>query len=502
MLSKTKCFLRDCRFSAVVIVASALFASAAAADPWAAPGDVRLRNDLQLLSDRGVIGIPLTAWPVAWADVQRALSDSNIDELDADSSAAYLRVRDKLQDELRAGFSDFAVSAGGSNEPRVIRTFEYTPREEAELSASLSWLGERFAVNLSASVVENPFDGDSFRPDGTYLGMTLGNWMLSAGWQERWWGPGRDGSLIMSTNARPAPGIGIQRIASSAPGWKWLSWLGPWTLTSFMEVLDDDRAVKDAWLWGFRTSFKPIQSLEIGLSRAAQWCGEGRDCDLSTFLRLLNGSDNRGANVDPEDEPGNQLGGIDVRWTLPRQIPVALYMQWIAEDTRKTHAQLRLWMQQAGIEYWGNIGDLTHRTHFEFVDTNTHLGALGEGSAVPDKAYNHDIFMTGYRYLGKSIGHSMDNDGFSLSLGSTLVDTAGNTWNITLRKMEINRNGEPDPANTLSATPQDRFDVQVSHDREIRYGRIYIGIAYSSLDDEFTSTSSSEFGGFLRWSSQ
>jgi hypothetical protein len=68
--------------------------------------------------------------------------------------------------------------------------------------------------------------------------------------------------------------------------------------------------------------------------------------------------------------------------------------------------------------------------------------------------------------------------------------------------MEINRNGEPDPANTLSATPQDRFDIQVSHDREIRYGRIYIGVAYSSLDDEVTNTSSSDFGGFLRWSSR
>ncbi len=42
-------------------------------------------------------------------------------------------------------------------------------------------------------------------PDGSYLGVNVGNFMLSAGYIERWWGPGWDGSLILSTNARPIP---------------------------------------------------------------------------------------------------------------------------------------------------------------------------------------------------------------------------------------------------------------------------------------------------------
>lgn len=475
----------------------------ASAELLAAPGNLQLRNDLQDLNDRRVINIPMTAWPVAWKDVQQALSASDIKEnqLDAAGVAALSRVRLGVQSALQTGSGGAYLSVSGSSEPRIIRTFENTPREDAELGLAWSWLGERFTARLDATGVDNPIDGDTFRPDGTYVGMTMGNWMLSAGWQERWWGPGRDGSLIMSTNARPAPGVTIQRQASTAPKWKWLRWIGPWTLTSFIEVLDDERAVEDAWLWGFRTSFRPVTNLEIGLSRAAQWCGEGRPCDVQTFLRVLNGNDNRGANVDIEDEPGNQLGGIDVRWALPRQIPIALYMQWIAEDTRKTGAQLRLWMQQAGIEYWGKLGSLTHRTHLEFVDTNSHLGALGEGSAQPNVAYNHDIFRTGYRYLGKSIGHGMDNDATSVSLGSTLLDSAGNTWSFSARKMKINRNGDPDPANSLSPTPQDWFDVQISHERQFRIGRIYLGVAYSDLDDDLNGISTSEFSGFLRWSS-
>ncbi len=122
-------------------------------------------------------------------------------------------------------------------------------------------------------------------------------------------------------------------------------------MTSFMELLDDDWVINNGWPWGLRGSFRPMSGLEIGLSRTAQWYGDGRDCDLKTFLRLLNGSDNRGANVNPEDQPGNQLGGIDIRWTLPRQRPLAIYMQWIAEDTRKTGSQLHQWLRQVGVEY-------------------------------------------------------------------------------------------------------------------------------------------------------
>jgi len=295
------------------------------ASPILPPGDMQLRSDLQLLNDTGVTNIPLTAWPIAIGDFHVALADADVRSLSGPARSAYERVRDRLRFEMDTSTITGRFGFSGASNPRIIRTFENTPREEGEARVELSWLGERFTLNLSAA--------------------------------ERWWGPGRDGSLILSTNARPSPGIAIQRNNSTAFKTKWLSWMGPWTFTSFMNVLDDERVVNDAWLFGMRGSFRPTRGLEIGISRAAQWCGDDRPCDLETFFRLLRGRDNRGANVDAEDEPGNQLGGFDIRWTLPRQIPVALYMQWIAEDTRKTGAQLHQWLRQVGVEYWGSIGD-------------------------------------------------------------------------------------------------------------------------------------------------
>jgi hypothetical protein len=359
---------------------------------------------------------------------------------------------------MRVGDAFLELAVAGASEPRILRTFENTPREEGEAIAGVSWVGARYAFNLRATYVGNPLDGDEFRPDGTYVGVALGNWMLSGGWLERWWGPGRDAGTILSTNARPMPSIGIQRIG------------------------------------------RPLRGFEFGISRTAQWCGEGRRCDLKTFLRMLNGNDNQGANVDPEDEPGNQLAGFDMRWSLPREIPLALYMQWTAEDTRDTGASLHQWLRQVGVEYWGTIGDASHRTHIEVGDTLARLGGIGEGSKVPNSAYNHSIFQTGYRYNGRSIGHSMDGDGLSYSLGSTLVQSAGHTWNLSLRYMEINRAGSPDSHHTLSATPQELTDIQLSYERLTAFGRFYAGIGYSRLDDEVSGLTTSDSNGFLRWS--
>ena len=477
-------------------------AGAAGAEQLAAPGDMRLRHDLQLLNDSGVIDIPLTAWPVSLGDVQNALSLASFKDVDDATFRAYGRIKKRLSRELDIKTVDFVFGVSGSSEPRVIRTFENTPRAEGEAIAKLAWVGERFAINLSATYVANPFDGDEFRPDGTYVGMALGNWMVTAGWQERWFGPGRDGSLILSNNARPSPGIALQRNNSTAFETKWLSWLGPWTLVTFMNRLDDERVVKDALLFGVRGSIRPLPGLEIGLTRTAQWCGEGRPCGFDTFVDLLLGNDNQGVNVDPADEPGNQLGGLDIRWSLPADIPVAAYMQWIGEDGRGGGGAIGSWLRQIGVEFWGTMGDLSHRTYLELSDSMCQEGGFGASENKPNCAYEHAIYQTGYRYKGRSLAYGADGDTLSYSIGSTLVQSAGHTWNATLRYMEINREGPPSARHTLSPTPQELIDVQITHERETGFGRFYLGIAYSYLDDESSGTNSSEVTGFIRWTSR
>ena len=167
----TNILIRAIRILGIFAVA---LSGAANAEPLAAPGDLLLRHDLQLLNDSGVMNIPLTAWPVALGDVHNALVDAESEALNDAVARALRRVRNRLAWELDVGSYDFVFGASASSEPRVIRTFENTPRADAEAYARLSWVGEKFAFNLSATYADNPFDGDEVRPDGTYVGVALG----------------------------------------------------------------------------------------------------------------------------------------------------------------------------------------------------------------------------------------------------------------------------------------------------------------------------------------
>ena len=269
-----------------------------------------------------------------------------------------------------------------------------------------------------------------------------------------------------------------------------------------MSALDDERVINDALLFGIRGSFRPPGTgLEIGISRTAQWCGDDRPCELDTFFDLLLGNDNRGANVDPEDEPGNQLGGFDVRWRLPKKIPAALYMQWIGEDGRGGGQGVGSWLRQFGMEFRGTAGSLSHRTHIEISDSMCREGGFGFSDKKPNCAYEHSIYRTGYRYRGRNIGHPGDGDTLSYSIGSTLVQSAGPVWNASLRYMEINREGSPNSRHTLTPTRQDMYDLQISHERLTHYGRFHAGLGYSWTDDQATGISNSDVSGFIQWSS-
>lgn len=100
------------------------------------------------------------------------------------------------------------------------------------------------------------------------------------------------------------------------------------------------------------------------------------------------------------------------------------------------------------------------------------------------------------------MGYPADGDTLAYSLGSTLVQSAGHTWNISLRYMEINRDGAPQVRHTLSPTLQELTDLQLSHARETRLGRFYAGLGYSRLEDDASGSSDKDLAAFIQWSSR
>lgn len=310
--------------------------------------------------------------------------------------------------------------------------------------------------------------------DGSYLSVALGNWVAAIDQVERWWGPGWDGSLILSNNARPIPALSLTRISPDAFNSKFLKWIGPWTFTTFMGQLDNDegeRPGSDALLFGMRIDFSPFgwDWLDIGLNRTAQWSGDGRPGDLDTFWRLLLGEDNRVNGVTLENEPGNQLAGVDYRLKL-KGWNLAQYGQVVGEDeeTFLPDANMLLF----GVEHWGELQSLNASwpIYYEWADTRA-----GYLLADPDSnlrrnrafniAYNHSIYRSGYRDKGRSIGHAMDGDGLMRSIGAFIVKDNGDLYGLKLRDYAINRDGRG--PNSVSIDPLDGNSIEFFGDSNL-----------------------------------
>ena len=339
------------------LVVSLLAPGSALAGPWIAPGDPGLRHDIQVLSDAGVITSPILAWPLSWSSVAGDLTDAvSRDDLDASQQAALTRLTHRMRDETRVREVRRTATLTAAAEPTRVRNFTATPRGELEAKAELDWTGERFAVRLAVTAADgDDVDDQDWRLDGSYGAVVIGNWMISAGAQERWWGPGWDSSLILSTNARPPKAFALQRNYPAPFKWKWLSWIGPWSTSVVWGQLEDGRAVPNTRLFGWQVNFRPLPDLEVSLERTAQWCGSGRPCGFDTFVDLLLGRDNQGdEGVDRAEEPGNQLAGLSLRWASPvGDAPYAVYAQFTGEDEASDLPSKFLGL--GGIEYWGTF---------------------------------------------------------------------------------------------------------------------------------------------------
>ena len=477
----------------------ALLAPAVLAGPAIQPGDLALRHDIQRLADHGIITGTITTWPLAWGPILEGIELADAATMPPAILDALARVRQRANWETRTQELTFNTEVGFADNATRIRSFQNTPRGRGEVLAGLSWIDEWFSADLNVQYVDSAQDDKDVRADNSMLGVVAGNWSVAASTQERWWGPAWDGGLILSNNARPIPALTIDRVFTDAFKTKWLSWLGPWDLSVIFGQLEKEREVPNAQFFGMRFNFRPLPSLEIGLSRTAQWCGDDRPCGFDTFTDLFLGRDNIGdAGIGEQNEPGNQLAGLDFRWVPGfRNIPIAVYGQFIGEDEAGGFPSR--YMGQIGAEWSGYLFDRWSSQAFaEYSGTSCRFH---ESSKLYNCAYNHGIYATGYRYRGRSIGHGADNDAQLISAGLILVDADDTQWRALIRSGEINNGGSPDPRHTLSATPQDITSIDLSHSRAFSFGVVDAGVGYERIDDLASGESMNESRIYLQWRS-
>lgn len=485
--------------SKIVLAALAVLTSSIVlAAPHVAAGDMALRHDIQQLADAGVIKGPTSTWPLAWGPLLDDIRDADILSLSPGVADALARVRERGNWQTRTGAVTFNAKVAAANNVTRIRSFQDTPRGKGELGVGVSWIEDWFSIDLNAQAVNSDQDSAEFRADDSFIGAVAGNWSVAASTQQRWWGPGWDGSVILSNNARPIPSLTIDRVFTDAFETKWLSWLGPWDLSVLFGQLEEERAVPNAKFFGMRFNFRPLPSLEIGLSRSAQWCGDGRPCDLSTFADLFFGRDNNGdAGIDPENEPGNQMAGVDFRWSPSFiKVPVALYGQFIGEDEAGGFPSR--YLIQLGLEGSGYLKDKwSYRWFAELAGTSCDFVK----EDLFNCGYRQSIYASGYTYRGRIIGHGADNDARLVSAGWLMVDDTDTQWRALLRYGDVNRGGAYDIQHALTPTPQEIVSLDISHSRAFSFGVIDLGVGHEQIDDIVSGDSPSETRFYLQWRS-
>jgi hypothetical protein len=452
-----RAFLRDWALLGVVLMLGAAQVRADAG--WFESGDTQLRLDLQLLNDAEIIRLPVNYWPLPRAAVQYALAHAK--EYFATNTAvmaALERVRARAG-VLAKGRLAFDTGIRGG-QPGLWRDFDTLARQDGELGAGLAYDNGRFSVDLDMTVVADPADGDEVRADGSHVTLRWGNWLLSANTLDRWWGPGHEGSLILSNNARPMPTLMVERAEARAFETKWLNWLGPWRMSFGISQMENSRQDIDAPLFmAWRVVVVPFKKIEFGFSRTAQFCGEELKCNLDVFGNLLAGNDNVGIDATAENEPGNQMAGFDIRWNSPLgNLPYALYGQYIGED--ESHYLPVKYIKQLGLEVWKPLaeGGIV-QGFFEYGSTT--CSANTSRGPYYNCAYNQGRFnVEGYRYKGRVIGYSSDRDAENWALGAIYSAPNSTLWTVTARMSRLNRDDFGDVRDTVASVPTDYDAVE------------------------------------------
>ncbi len=401
------------------------------AAPWIETGDERSRHHLQYLNDTGAINLPLTSWPVSWADINRELIDIHLDELDSKQLWSYRYIRHAKEQD------DRSIKATkrfyGSNSLIPFTHFASDSREESYLNSETTFLHNHFALNIDVQAIRNPTDENSTRFDGSYLATQIGNWTAGIGSLDRWWGPGWQSSLILSNNARPTEGVFIRRSQSLGVNLPLLSLLGPWSFKAFAGRLSGENSVPKDRLMGARFTATPLSFLEISLSKVLI-----RNSDLSELDE----------NDESSEDKSTTNTSYDFRLSLPtRSFSTAVYGQWLHnEDYTTVKAESA---KMAGFELGFSWAATHNRLALEIADTENSITTTETPSENP--IYELPSYLGGYRHHGRVIGESAGTNATKISaLGDHYLD---NGIQLSWRFSQVDLNKKSESGNVFTSSP-------------------------------------------------
>lgn len=441
-----------------LILALTGIAAPAFAEPWASPGDSRLRSDFELVANAGLLDNITTQWPMPWDGVLSHLADESVYAnqpafVQAAARRLYAQARAQAEpDNLRLG-----ATIDLTNKADPVRGFDAQGRGRGSGQLTADWNTNHTYIHLQGGALTDdqgtPADSDRNKvriaPDGSYAAQRIGGLLVYAGYLPHWWGPGWSTALTLSTNARPFPQIGFTRASTSAPTSKWLYWIGAWRFEVLGGILNDNRVATNTGFTGVRFTINPLfKGLEIGFARTQILCGEGHPCNLYHSIVNLN-------NTDANPSSSASEGEFDIRYTdRIGKIPFTVYTQIMNEDSSPLKHSFSSHL--VGATAWLPVGgDLTARVTAEYVSSIStadifSFGTVGYGISYTDYKYPVD----GLRYNGRAFGYSLDSDSRLGMLQASILDHANRNWTLTWYNAKVStpQTGTANPLTTAPVT--------------------------------------------------
>ena len=188
-------------------------------------------------------------------------------------------------------------------------------------------VNNNFAYKLK--VIKN---NDRSYLDESYIAYKANNNVIKLGRPKRWWSPSSFTSLIYSNSSRPIQSLSISNYKPISLDNKFLSYFGHLNYEIFIGKLETNREIPNALLFGNRFNFSPYTNLNISLLRVAQFGGKGRTINSKVIKNMILGKDTANSRLSYEEQPGNQIAGIDFLYKINKKNKAYIYGQYMGED--------------------------------------------------------------------------------------------------------------------------------------------------------------------------
>ena len=306
--------------------------------------------------------------------------------------------------------------------------------------------------------------------DESYIAYKYKNHIFTAGRINRWWSPSESYSLILSNTARPAVGIEFKNYIPIEPKRSIFKFLGHVNYEFFVNKLEKERKIPNTLLFGNRVTFNPHHSLKFSLLRLAQFGGENRPKDASTILKMLVGKDNTSSSLSFDEQPGNQLAGLDFIYKPKKNKNLKIFGQMVGEDEAGYFPSRKLSL--LGFSYSFN-GSNPLKLDIEYIDTF---------SGIKNYSYNHSLYKSGLRYYNIPIGASIDADSEAIKF---TINKEFNNFNLEFSWTDalINKNNSLRNYWTKKSTDFNQYNILIKY----KYKKSNIDIIYTHTDREFNN---------------